>query len=68
MMTRRLVKSCQGAVSPDGANWCPLLTEDANLVRPRIHRFAPRKVKSVRVTAHETCRDASARISEIRAQ
>ena len=67
MMTRRLVKSCQVAVSPDGANWCPLLTEDANPVRPRIHRFAPRKVKAVRVTVHETYGDAAARIFEVRA-
>ena len=67
MMTRRLVKSCQVEVPPDGANWCPLLTEDANLVRPRIHRFAPRKVKAVRVTVHETCGDASARIFAVRA-
>ncbi|MCQ2391888.1 MAG: FAD-dependent oxidoreductase [Kiritimatiellae bacterium] len=64
---KTLVRRYQVDVSPDGTNWCSLVTEDANLVRHRIHRFAPRMVKAVRVTVLETYGDVSARIFEIRA-
>ena len=51
----------------DGTKWIPLVSEERNDLRLRVHDIAPKTLTALRVTVEETWGDASARIFEIRA-
>jgi len=50
----------------DGKSWKTLAEETENKLRLRVHPFAEKIVKSIRVTVRETWGDSSARIFEVR--
>ena len=51
----------------DDSGWTLLAREPHNGLRHRVHGFAPRTIRAIRVTVDETWGDPSARIFEIRA-
>ena len=50
----------------DGMKWIPLVSEERNDLRLRIHDITPTTLTALRVTVEETWGDVSARIFEIR--
>lgn len=51
----------------DDSGWHTVAEEQDNFMRKRIHRFAQTTAQAIRVTAHSTWGDPSARITEVRA-